>query len=287
MGHERGCKDRDRKVKMKRLYWSALSVIIVLIVSTNSVSAAPKKSVLVQGTVTASAVIVPAQVSELGFMISGIASEIPVKEGDTVKAGQTLMVLDTTNLQFTVAEAEAGVRAAQADLELRRREIIKKIQINYITFSIKTLRQGVPHEVIDIEEAKVQQAQALVEIAQARLAQGTLIAPYDGVVASIAVIPGEFVRSNEPVVTIATLDDLQIETTDLSERDIANVKIGAAVHIFIESLNQSFTGTVINISPIANTVGGDVVFKATIAFDEQPQGLRWGMTAEVEIEGAE
>jgi membrane fusion protein (multidrug efflux system) len=285
MGHERGCKDRDRKVKMKRLYWSALFAIVILTVLARPASAAQKKSVSAQGTITASAVIVPAHVSELGFMIAGIATEIPVKEGDTVKAGQTLMVLDTTNLQFTVAEAEAGVRAAQAQLELRRREIIKKIEINYTTFSIKTLRQSVPHEVIDIEEAKVQRAQALVEIAQARLAQGTLIAPYDGVVASIAVIPGEFVRSNDPVVTIATLNDLQIETTDLSEHDITNVKIGAPVHIFIESLNQSFTGTVINVSPIANTVGGDVVFKATIAFDEQPKGLRWGMTAEVEIEG--
>lgn len=286
MGHERGCEDRDRKVRMKRVNWSALYVIVILTILAKPASAAPNKSVSALGMVKASAVVVPAQVSELGFMIAGVATEIPVKEGDTVQAGQTLMVLDPTNLQFTVAEAEAGVRAARAQLELRKREIIKKIQINYITFSIKTLRQNVPHEVIDIEEAKVQQAQALVEIAQARLAQGTLIAPYDGVVASIAVIPGEFVRSNEPVVTVATLNDLQIETTDLSEHDIANVKIGAPVHIFVASLNQSFTGTVLNISPIANTVGGDVVFKATITFDEQPQGLRWGMTAEVEIEGA-
>lgn len=286
MGHERGCKDRNRNVRMKRFYWSALSALVILTAMANPVSAAPGNMAAQRETVTASAVIVPAQVSELGFVISGIATDVPVKEGDIVRAGQTLMVLDTTNLQFAVAEAEAGVRAAQAELELRRREIIKKIQINYITFSIKTLRQGVPHEVIDIEEAKVQKAQALVEIAQARLAQGTLIAPYDGVVASIAVIPGEFVRSNEPVVTVATLDDLQLETTDLSERDIANVKIGAPVHIYIESLSQSFTGTVINISPIARVLGGDVVFKATIAFDEQPQGLRWGMTAEVEIDGA-
>ena len=197
------------------------------------------------------------------------------------------MVLDTTNLQFTVAEAEAGVRAAQAQLELRRQEIIKKIQINYTTFSIKTLRQSVPHEVIDIEEAKVQRAQALVEIAQARLAQGTLIAPNDGVVASIAVIPGEFVPADQAVVTVATLNDLQLETTDLSERDIADVKIGAPVSIFIESMDQTFAGKVISISPVADSTSGDVLFKVTIAFDEQPLGLRWGMTAVVKIESAE
>ncbi len=287
MGHERGCEDRDQKVRMKRFHWLVLRVIVVLTVLAQPVSAASKNNGLAQATVTASAVIVPAQVSELGFMISGIATKIPVKEDDSVKAGQTLMMLDTTNLQFAVTEAEARVRGAQAQLELRRREIIKKIEINYRNFTINKLKLNVPHEVIDIEEAKVQRAQALVEIAQSNLAQGTLIAPYDGVVASIDVIPGEFVQSGTAVVTVATLNDLQLETTDLSERDVAKVKIGAPVSISIESLNQSFTGTVLNISPIASTVGGDVVFKATITFDEQPQGLRWGMTAEVEIEGAE
>lgn len=287
MGHERRRADRHRAVRMKRLYWSALSVLAILIVLAAPISAAPKERIFAQKTVTASAVIVPAQVSKLGFVISGIATQIPVKEGDTVGAGQTLMVLDTTSLQFAVSEAQAGLRAAQAALELRRREIIKKYEINYVTFSIRKLRLSVPHEVIDIEEARVQRAQALVEIAQARLAQGTLIAPYDGVVASVTVAPGEFVRSDQSVVTVATLNNLQLETTDLSERDIAGVTIGSPVRISIESLDQSYTGTVINISPMADTAGGDVIFKVTIAFDEQPQGLRWGMTAEVDIQGRE
>ena len=70
--------------------------------------------------------IVPAQVSELGFLISGIAREVPIKEGDSVKAGQTLIVLDTPDLQFAVTEAQAALRYAQAQEEIRRNEIIKK-----------------------------------------------------------------------------------------------------------------------------------------------------------------
>jgi hypothetical protein len=69
----------------------------------------------------------------------------------------------------------------------------------------------------------------------------------------------------------------------LSERDIASVKIGAPVTISAAALDQTFDGKVISISPISNTVGGDVVFKVMIAFDEQPQNLLWGMTAEVTI----
>lgn len=285
MGHERGCKDRCRNISMKRFCWSALSMIVVLTALANPVLATPNHNVSAQKTVTASAVIVPAQVSELGFLISGIAKEVPVKEGDSVKAGQTLIVLDTPNLEFAVTEAEAALRSAQAQAEIRSNEIIKKYRIIYRRQSIvlEKLRLSVPHEVIDIANAKVQRAQASVEIAQANLAQGTLIAPRDGVVASLSVIPGEFVQSDQAVITLATLDALQVETTDLSERDIAKVKIGAPVNIAIEALNDNFKGKIISISPIANTVGGDIVFKVTIAFDEQPKGLLWGMTAEVTI----
>ena len=284
MGHERGCENRYRKLRMKRFSWSLFSLIVILAITTNPVLAAPNDHVSAQKTVTASAVIVPAQVSELGFLISGMAKDIPVKEGDTVKAGQTLMVLDTPDLQFAVTEAEAGLRAAQANAEIRKNDVIKKYIINYSTFTVKKLKLSVPHEVIEMADASIQRAQAMVENAQAKLEQGTLAAPFDGTVTSLKVIPGEFVQSNQAVVTLATLDNLQIETTDLSERDIPGVQVGDPVNIFIEALDKNISGKVTSISPKADTVGGDVVFKVTIAPDTQPEGLLWGMTANVEIQ---
>jgi len=284
---------------MKRFVWSVFSVIVILGVSIHPVFAphvsfrcsetcgvaAPKDNTSAQKTVTASAVVVPAQVSELGFVISGIARDNPVKEGDTVKAGQTLMVLDTPDLQFAVTEAQASLRAAQADAEIRKNEIRKKFVVYWRRNDVvvKKLRLSVPHEELEMADASVQQAEASVEIAEAKLAQGTLTAPFDGTVASLAVIRGEFVESDQAVVTLATLDKLQLETTDLRERDITKVKIGAPVNIFMEALNENFTGKVISISPMANSVGGDVVFKVTIAFDKQPANVLWGMTAEVTI----
>ena len=299
---------------MKRSYLTVFGVIVILAVSTpalpgtvrsltlsrqgqvqdrcacgasaNPVFAEPKNNVSAQKTVTASAVIIPAQVSELGFVISGIAKDIPVKEGDTVKAGQTLMVLDTPDLQFAVTEAQASLRAAQAQAEIRSNEIIKNFKIIYRRKKIlvKRLRLSVPPEVIEMADASVQQAQASVEIAQAKLAQGTLTAPFDGIVTSLSVMSGEFVPSDQAVITLATLNALQLETTDLSERDIPNVHIGDPANVFIEALNKNISGKVISVSPRADTVGGDVVFKVTIAPDAQPEGLLWGMTAEVQIQ---
>jgi RND family efflux transporter MFP subunit len=230
-----------------------------------------------QETVTASAVVVPAQVSELAFLISGIAKDVPVKEGDVVKAGQPLMLLDTPDLEFAVIEAQAALHSAQTYAELQKYRRVKNRRNGKIFYDV------IPAEYRQRADARVQQAQATLELAQINLTEGVLTAPFDGVVASLNVIPGEFVDSDQTVVTLATLNTLQVETTDLSERDIPRVKIGAPANISIEALNETFKGKVTNISPISNNVGGDVVFKVTIGFEKQPENLLWGMTAEARI----
>jgi RND family efflux transporter MFP subunit len=271
------------EIKVKRLSWlrlisSSLIVIALIHPASEAFAFALNDPAPAQGTVIASAVVVPAHVAQLGFLISAIAREVPVQEGDSVKAGQTLMVLDTPELQFAVTEAEAALHSAQVYADLQKYQKVKDQRNGRIFFDT------VPEEYRERANVKVQQAQVTLEIARVNLRQATLTAPFDGTVAAIEVMPGEFVPSDQAVITLATLDDLQVETTDLSERDISRIKIGAPATISIEALNQEFPGKVIGVSPRANTVGGDVVFKVTIAFDTQPQGLLWGMTAEVTIE---
>ncbi|RPI89928.1 MAG: efflux RND transporter periplasmic adaptor subunit [Chloroflexi bacterium] len=273
------------EIKVKRLSWLRLissSLFVIILISPVSARAAfasgVNNPVSAQKTVTASAVVVPAHVAQLGFLISAIARDIPVQEGDSVKAGQTLMVLNTPDLQFSVTAAQSALHSAQAYADLQKYQKVENRRNGRIFFDI------VPEEYRQRANVKVQQAQVALEIANFNLTQGTLTAPFDGMVASISVIPGEFVPSDQAVVTLATLNDLQLETTDLSERDVTKVKMGAPVDIFVEGLNEEFAGNVIGISPQANIVGGDVVFKITIAFDDQPENLLWGMTAEVTIE---
>jgi RND family efflux transporter MFP subunit len=268
---------------VKRSYFlQFISAGLLIIVLLNSVSTALASDangpVSAQNTVTASAVILPAHVAELGFLISGIAKEVPVKEGELVKAGQTLMVLDTPELEFAVVEAQAALRSVQSYADLQKYRRIENRRNGKIFFDV------IPAIYRQRADAKVQQAQAALELAQINLAEGTLTAPFDGVVTSLSVIPGEFVPADQAVITLATLDTLQVETSDLSERDITKISIGAPVNIYIEALKEDVRGRVISISPRANTVSGDTVFKVTIAFDEQPEQVLWGMTAVVNIE---
>lgn len=256
---------------MNRIYRSVLWTAILALLVTPGFAAQ-------NGDVIASAVVVPAQITRLSFLTSALVKDVNVKEGDAVAAGQTLITLNTPDLEYNVLAAQEEFRSRQANAELQRYKRVLDIRKG------KKFWDVVPPEVRQRADAQAASAQAALELAQASLAQSSLVAPLDANVASVNVAPGEFVQENQVVLTLATLNNLQLETTDLSERDVPNVKIGASVDIFLEALNQSFSGKVIGISPRADTVGGDVVFKVTIAFDEQPETLLWGMTAEVTIE---
>lgn len=259
---------------MKRFTLTLLGLIAILALSMSpaAVRAAEGKPVV------ASAVIVPAQVSEMGFLATALVREIPVKQGETVEAGQTLAALDTPELEYAVTAAEAAYHSAQSYAELQRYRTVKKYDRRG-----RPYLETEPREVVERGDALAAQALAALEVTQARLTQSTLLAPYNATVVAVHVVPGELIQLDQPVLTLATLDNLQIETTDLSERDISKVKIGQSATVFVEALNAEFSATVIAIAPRSETLGGDVVYKVTLAFDEQPTGLLWGMTAEVTI----
>jgi len=256
---------------MKRLYSPAILTAILALLVTPAFTAQ-------DGTVVASAVVVPAQITRLSFLTSALVKEVSVKEGDDVTAGQTLVTLNTPDLEYNLVAAQEAFRSRQAYAELQRYKRVLDIRKG------KKFWDVVPPEVRQKADAEALSAQAALEIVQASLAETTLMSPLDANVAAVDIMPGEFVKENQVVITLATLNALQLETTDLSERDIPKVKVGAPVDIFVEALNANFTGKVLGISPKADTVGGDVVFKVTIAFDRQPESLLWGMTAEVTIE---
>ena len=230
--------------------------------------------------VVASAEVEPTQISELGFTISALVKEIPVSEGDKVQSGDVLMTLNTPELEFAVVAAEADYKARSQAAELQKAD--KVLYVNPIT-GVKSW-YSLPAEVYQKAQAVADQAKASWDSALANLSQSTLLAPFDGTVVDIQVIPGELVQVNQAVITVASLDRLQIVTTDLSERDIARVKLGQSVDVTIEALDVTVTGKVVRISPLAEIVGGDVVYPVTIELDEQPEGLLWGMSAEVEIQ---
>jgi len=122
-----------------------------------------------------------------------------------------------------------------------------------------------------------------LQAARAALDEATLRAPFAGHVAALEVRAGETVLPGQVVSALADLGRLQVETTDLSERDVARVAVGQQATVYVEALGVEIGGQVARIASQATTVGGDVVYAIVVALDEQPPGLRWGMSVEVEI----
>lgn len=216
--------------------------------------------------VSASAVIVPVKDTQLAFASVGRVTAVDVKVGDKVSAGQTLVKLDTTIQEARVREAEANLLAAQ-------------VQYNY------QKRLGLDQVHIESAEADVARMQALLDSAKAILdTQYVLVAPFDGTIVSADVAPAETVVPGQVVITLGDLSRYQIETTDLSERDVTRVRVGQSASVFIEALSEEFPAKVIDVDRVSTTLGGDVVFKVTLEIDDQPEGLLWGMSADVQID---
>jgi HlyD family secretion protein len=110
-----------------------------------------------------------------------------------------------------------------------------------------------------------------------------LRAPFSGTVTELYIHEGEWVTPGQPLVLLSDLQHIRVETTDLSERDVPKVEVGQLVTVLIKALNEEATGHVSEIAPLAETLGGDVVYKTTIALDALPAGLRAGMSVEVQI----
>lgn len=143
--------------------------------------------------------------------------------------------------------------------------------------------ESIPADATGAQLAQLQQARSDLEAARARLDQTRLIAPISGIVVEVNVIAGEYATPGKTLIVVVDVDSLQVKTTDLSERDVVQVKIGDPAVIVVDALNKEFSGQVASISFLANTLGGDVVYEVTLTFDEQPAGALAGMTADVAI----
>jgi multidrug resistance efflux pump len=175
-----------------------------------------------------------------------------------------------TGSEFDRSQAEARLSIAQSRLALAQQEY-------------EELLNGPDPDQVALAEARIQNARAQIEASQSAMADLELKAPFTGTVGRLNIHTGEWVIPGQPVIVLADLDNLRAETTDLSERDIPKVEIGQPVTVFLEALNQTVTGRVSEISPLADTLGGDVVYSTKIDLDTITPGLRAGMSVEVQF----
>ncbi len=324
--------------------------------------------------------VVPVRSAALSFLAGGNIAKVPVAYGDRVTAGQTLVQLETRQLDLQLAQADANLDSARAKLnQLKNSPTAQEVAaakqnlvsaqaaydnlLHPSSSDIVTLKTDLekakaahdqavaaydrvggdsnpyanmlPQHVqlqqawLDFQKAEqlynakvnptnaqTQQALATLETAKNQLAKlqptadelaaatasvnaaeaareliaeqlknTKLVAPFDGVVTALDAKAGEYVTLGTPVVRIADTSSWQVETTDLTELNIVNVRDGAPVVLSFDAIpNLEIPGKVVRIKGYGENRQGDIVYTVVVGLDQQEERLRWNMTAKVTIE---
>jgi multidrug efflux pump subunit AcrA (membrane-fusion protein) len=202
---------------------------------------------------------------------AGALSALAAAQRAYDRAVGNLDYLNAMPNELEVALAEAELVSAKAEAESAR-------------IGLEKLQNGPDAEEIALAEARIGNAQAAVNAARAALADLEIKAPMNGTVGAVLVQAGEWAQPGQPLLVLIDLYQLNAQTTDLSERDVAQISLGQTASVTVKALGQGASGKVILISPLADTLGGDVIYKATIRLDMYPAELLPGMSVDIRFE---
>ncbi|MCL4300113.1 MAG: efflux RND transporter periplasmic adaptor subunit [Anaerolineae bacterium] len=212
--------------------------------------------------------------AEYDKLVNGATNEaIAVARAGVVKAQAALAQAMAGATPEQIAQTQADVASAEAALA--------DVKIGATAEEIAVAEAGVK-----IAEAGVESAKTGVTSAQAELAKTELIAPFAGTVGELNLDEGEIVQSGTAALSLGDSSKWQIETDDLTEIDVVNVREGARVSISVDALpGEEFDGKVVRITPKSVTKAGDVTYTVLIDITSgDVSRLRWGMTTFVDIE---
>ncbi len=234
--------------------------------------------------ITASGTIETVEVT-VSAKVGGEIMALLVDEGSTVKKGDTLALIDRTDLTIQLKQAEANAEALEAQYKLIRRgfraEDIAQAEATFSNaendvkraehlFTSNTITQkqlddartrfvlahqsyvkmkhGSRIEEIDAARAKWNLAKAQVESVQKKLSDSYVVAPAQGAITQKAVEQGDVVLPNGALFRISRLDRVYLMIY-VSEVELANVTLGQEARVYIDAYpDRPMTGTITYIS---------------------------------------
>ena len=167
-----------------------------------------------------------------------------------------------------------SVNVAVGD-EVARRETIFKLEDPPLTLKLEDLRLQREAAARELEDAKIQRENLII------------IAPCDGVVASVDVEEGAEITNGTLIGSILEGEDMKL-TIAVDELDVVEVEIGQKVDITIDALSSlDLEGEVYKIAPVGTSSGGVTTYDVELTFEAAGTGVRSGMNATGEILVAE
>ncbi len=218
--------------------------------------------------------------TDLAANATGRVTSTSVERGTEVKVGQVLAQLDVRAAAISASEANAMAEsarasAAQAKLECSRAENLKasgsisQAEYDRLAANCRTSTLG------------VEASSARAKMAAQNVGDGSVRAPFAGVVTDRYVDVGEFVRADSRVVTIVSTETLRLELS-VPEAQASKVKEGAEVTFRVAAFpDRRFTGKLRFVSGAIRATTRDLVAEALV--DNGDKALLPGMFADIEL----
>lgn len=229
----------------------------------------------------------------LSAQVVGRVQQVLVREGDHVRAGQALVILDDATLKSAAEQAGAAMKAAEnqqiaaqsnADLAastlVRYQQLQAQKSVSPQEMDEVSRRAEAAKAQVDALRAQTNAMKAQASGARSMLSYARLLAPFSGVVTGRMVDPGALATPGVPLVQIDSAGPLQLQTT-IAESAVAAVRHGMRVSVSVSGApGIDPTGTVSEIVPAADPSSHSFLAKIDLPMSKE---LREGMYATVEI----
>jgi multidrug efflux pump subunit AcrA (membrane-fusion protein) len=231
----------------------------------------------------------------------GRVTALPADLGDRVKAGEPLIELDREKAQYNFDSARAALARALAqygapdtahlppiektpDVQRANAELVQAQQ-NFDRAAALNKRELLPRQGLDDAEAvlqtkkagydtalqgaknlkaNIEASDANLKLADRQLRDTYIRAPFDGYVSQRLVNTGQFVKNQQPVMTVVRVDPLKV-IAEIPEKMTPWMKVGQAVDVHVDAYpDKTFEGKLSRISPSVNTSTRAFPFEALV-----------------------
>lgn len=222
----------------------------------------------------------PRYESAQGFRVSGKIIERKVEIGATVKKGQLLARLDSSDANLAIQSSAADVSAAEAQLALAKANLERQRQLIEKKF--------ISPAALDSYEAQYKSARARLQQTRAQTSANSnqshytaLTADRDGVVTDIHAEPGQVVSAGEVIARVTDPTQLEVHIP-VPESRMSNIAVNddATIRLWAKR-EKAYQARIREIAPAADTVTRSFLVKVTILNPDAD--VRLGMTAGVRL----
>lgn len=187
---------------------------------------------------------------KLSFKVGGIIEDILFDEGDSVKAGQVLARLNTSEINANVAQAESSVKKAKQDLE-----------------RLRTLYADDAGSLEQLQSAEYgyEIAKANLQIAKFNQAHSIIHAPSDGKIFKRLAEKDEITSAGVPIFLFGSTDKEWVIRVGVTDRDIVRLKLKDKAEVKFDAYpDKKFAAVVTEIAENADPLSGTFEIELTV-----------------------